>query len=479
MSMFKLRQYQKDTLNLLYKKLKTCNRILLALPTGAGKTVMMIEWAVKMAQRGKRTAIIVDRIELVQQTCEKLYDDVSVLARASKYGFDPDKLIQVIMLQTVNRRMQMLLDVDFDYIFFDEIHQYCEGKMFQALCDCQPNAKIIGVSATPIDDKGYLLRDFDDCINNIQTQQLIDEGYLVKPSYYAPQDYNLDLSYIRMMGGDYDVDQLDDLMANVECAEKIYREWSNIASHRKTIVFCTSIKQAEILCSYFYGQNINARVVHSQMSMEQRQNTLYNFSIGVVRVVFNVGILVAGYDEPTVDCIVFANPTKRLRRYLQQAGRGLRIAEGKKDCLMLDCANIVREHGFCNDLRFFRPKLNQEEACTVKQCPECGAIVNKTVKICPYCGYDFTTIQEEVKPARKKEIERLERAFDMQRELKQQIARLVELRGYKSGYKWYLFLDCLKTKRPTESCIQFFKRKLSKIKKIEQRGYKLASLKYN
>lgn len=477
--MFKLRQYQKDTLNLLYKKLKTCNRILLALPTGAGKTVMMIEWAIKMAQQGKCTAIIVDRIELVQQTCEKLYDDVSVLARVSKYGFDPDKLIQVIMLQTANRRMQMLLDVDFDYIFFDEIHQYCEGKMFQALCDCQPNAKIIGVSATPIDDKGYLLRNFDDCINNIQTQQLIDEGYLVKPSYYAPQDYNLDLSYIRMTGGDYDIDQLDDLMANVECAERIYREWNNIASCRKTIVFCSSIKQAEILCSYFGGQNVNARVVHSQTSLEQREAALYNFHIGIVRVIFNVGILVAGYDEPTVDCIVFANPTKRLRRYLQQAGRGLRIAEGKKDCLMLDCADIVREHGFCSDLRFFKRKPTNDEICMVKQCPECGALVSKTVKICPYCGYDFTPAPEETKPMPKKELERLEKAFGMQQELKQQIAQLVDERGHKSGYKWYLFIDCLKTKRPTESSIQFFKRKLTKIKKIRQKHYKLAALRFD
>ena len=474
-----LRQYQKDSLNELYKRLQSDNRVLLSLPTGAGKTVMMAEWAHKMAQYNKRTAIIVDRIELVQQTYDKLNGDVSVLAYSSKYCFDQKKLIQIIMLQTANRRMQMLLDLQLDYIFFDEIHQYCEGKTFQALCDCQANAKIIGVSATPIDDKGYLLKGFDNCINDVQTQQLIDEGYLVKPTYYAPQSYNLDLSCIRMTGGDYDIGQLDELMANVKCAKRIYDEWSAIAKDRKTIVFCSSIRQAEVLCEYFDKQGINARVVHSQISCDQRENVLYNFHIGIVKVIFNVGILVAGYDEPSVNCIVFANPTKILRRYLQQAGRGLRIAEGKNDCLMLDCANIVREHGFCNDLRFFRPKLKESDTCTIKQCPECGAIVDKNIKICPYCGYDFTAEQEPSKPMKKKEIEKLEKAFNMQRDLKQQIAELVDKRGYKSGYKWYLFLDCLKTKRPTESCIKFFKRKLSKIKKIKEKGYKLAALKYD
>lgn len=472
-----LRQYQKDSLNELYKQLKTKNKILLSLPTGAGKTVMMAEWAEKMAQKGLRTAIIVDRIELIQQTLDKLNNNASVLKEG--YKFDNNALIQIIMLQTANRRMQMLLDLQLDYIFFDEIHQYCEGKMFQALCDCQPNAKIIGVSATPIDDKGYLLRGFEDCINDVQTQDLINAGYLVKPTYYVPQDYNLNLSYIRMTGGDYDISQLDELMANVKCAEKIYNEWFKIAKDRKTIVFCSSIKQAEVLCKYFYEQGENARVVHSQISYDERENILYNFHIGIVNVVFNVGILVAGYDEPTVNCIVFANPTKILRRYLQQAGRGLRIAEGKNDCLMLDCADIVREHGFCSDLRFFRPKLKESDKCIIKQCPKCGAIVSKTVKICPYCGYDFSAVQEETKPMKKKEIEKLEKAFSMQQELKQQIAQLVDERGHKSGYKWYLFLDCLKTKHPTESCIKFFRRKLAQIKRIKTKGYKLAALKYN
>lgn len=475
--MFKLRDYQKDALNALYKSLKKNDKVLLALPTGAGKTVMMVEWALKMMQQNKRTAIIVDRIELLQQTLQLLNTKVSILHR--NYTFDADALIHIIMLQTANRQLSRLLDVQFDFIFFDEIHQYCEGTTFAALCDSQSHAKIIGVSATPIDDKGYLLQNFDDCINNIQTQQLIEQGYLTKPIYYAPQDYNLDLRYIRMTGGDYDVGELDELMANVECAEKIYDEWFKIAKDRKTIVFCTSIKQAQVLCDYFYKQGVNARAIHSQLAYDERENILYNFSVGIVSVVFNVGILVAGFDEPSVNCIVFANPTKRLRRYLQQAGRGLRIAPNKDNCIMLDCADIVREHGFCDDLRFFAKKPKIEDVCLVKQCPECGAIVNKSAKTCPYCGYDFSIIQEETKPMTKKQLEKLEKALNMQLELKSQIAQLVDERGYKNGYKWYLFIDCLKNKHANESSIQFFRRKLTKIKKLKQKKYKLAALKYD
>lgn len=475
--MFKLREYQIETLNTLYAKQKNNSKILLTLPTGAGKTIIMVEWAKKMAAFNKRTMIVVDRIELLQQTLHML-QSVNISVLKTGYVFDKDALVHVVMLQTANKQISKLIDIDFDYIFFDEIHQYHEGATFKTLCDCYTNAKIIGVSATPIDASGYLLPNFDACINIIQTCNLIKDGFLVKPTYYAPKDYNLDLSCIKMTGGDYDVEQLDTLMANTECAAQIYSEWYKIARTRKTIVFCSSIRQASILHEYF-SKFVKCAIVHSQLPYSERENALYSFHIGKIQVVFNVGILVAGYDEPSVDCIIFANPTKVLRRYLQQAGRGLRIAPNKSDCIMLDCADIVREHGFCDDLRFFQLKQRPADVCNIKQCPECGAIVLKSTQVCPYCNYCFNIAIEDNNRTTKKQVQQLEKALNMQQELKRQIAELVDERGYKNGYKWYLFVDCLKTKHATESSIQFFRRKLTKIKKIKQKNYKLAALKYN
>lgn len=472
-----LREYQKKALNNLYKSLKSNNKVLLSLPTGAGKTIMMATWALKMAQSNKRTAIIVDRIELVQQTLIVLNGDATVLK--SGYTFDPNRLIHIIMLQTANRRTKQLLDVKYDYVFFDEVHQYCEGKTFTALCDCQQSAKIIGVSATPIDSKGYLLAGFDDCINDIQTQDLIDLQYLVKPVYYSWQSYNLDLSFIRLVNGDYDNSELDNLLANVQNAQRVFNEWSKIASNLKTLTFCSSIKQAKILLTYFKDKGVKCALVYGDMPISERLTVLNEFKKGSIKVLFNVGCLVAGYDEPTIQCILFANPTKVLRRYLQQAGRGLRASQNKEQCVMIDCANLVREHGFCNDLRFYRGRQKQADKCTIKQCPECGAIIDKSIKVCPYCNYDFSTNFEKVGPTRKLEIERLQKAFDMQQQLKQTIAKLVDDRGFKNGYKWYLFLDCLKTKKPTESSLQFFRRKMTKIKKIQKNNWNLAALRYN
>lgn len=474
--MIELRQYQKDYLNKLNKILRTKNSCILTLPTGAGKTIMMTEWARKFAEKGKRTLIIVDREELVFQT-DKNLENVSIM----KAGFDklykPNALIHIVMLQTAYARQKMLLDMDFDYIFFDEVHQYYDGLMFKAITEAFPNAKIIGVSATPIDNKGYLLPGFDECINDLQLQDLINMGYLVKPNYYSLSNYKIDLSKIKITNGDFNVEDIDNMMINFERLDKIYTEWSKVASNRKTIAFCSSIKQAEATCNYFREKGVPCACLHSKSN--NREETLTALKLGALKIVFNVGILVAGFDEPTVDCVMFLNPTRILRRYIQQSGRGLRLAPNKTDCLMLDFAGLTSIHGFCDDLRFYTPAPPEAEY-KYKECPECGNILPKHIKKCDVCGYEFTTEEMiTVSKPKKKEIERLEKAMNLQKELKKEIYNLVLEQGYKRGYSYYLFIDTLKSKKPTESVIKFFQRKMRKIEKIKEKKWKIGCLKFD
>lgn len=474
--MIELRQYQKDYLNKLLKILKSKNSCILTLPTGAGKTVMMTEWAAKMAKQGKRTLIIVDREELVFQTDENL-QDVSIMKAGYDKLYKPEALIHIVMLQTAYSRQKVLMDLDFDYIFFDEVHQYYDGLIFKAITEAFPNAKVIGVSATPIDNKGYLLPGFDECINDLQLQDLIDMGFLVKPNYYSLSNYSIDLSKIKITNGDFNIEELDNMMINFERLDKIYSEWLKIAENRKTIAFCSSIKQAEATCNYFREKGVACACLHSKVN--NREEVLTALKIGAVKIVFNVGILVAGFNEPSVDCIMFLNPTKILRRYIQQAGRGLRLFEGKSDCLMLDFAGLTSIHGFCNDLRFYIPAPPEAEY-KYKECPECGNILPKHIKKCDVCGYEFTTEEMiTVSKPKKKEIERLEKAMNLQKELKKEIYNLVLEQGYKRGFSYYLFIDVLKTKKPTESVIKFFQRKMNKIEKIKYKKWKISSLKYD
>ena len=436
----------------------------------------MSAWAKKMAKDNKKTLIIVDREELVFQTL-KYFENASALKAGYNDLFDKQQNIHVMMLQTAYSRQKQLFDLDFDYIFFDEVHQYYDGLMFKAITDAFPNAKIIGVSATPIDNKGYLLPNFDDCINDLQLQDLIDMGYLVKPNYYSLTNYKIDLSKVKITNGDYNIEELDNIMINFERLDKIYSEWSKVAANRKTIAFCSSIKQAEATCKYFSEKGVACACLHSKSN--NRQEVLEKLRFNVYKIVFNVGILVAGFDEPTVDCIMFLNPTRILRRYIQQAGRGLRLYEGKEDCLMLDFAGLTSIHGFCNDLRFYIPAPPEAEY-KYKECPECGNILPKHTKKCDVCGYEFTTEEMlTVSKPKKKEIARLEKAMNLQKELKKEIYNLVLEQGYKRGFSYYLFIDVLKTKKPTESVIKFFQRKMRKIENIRLRKWKIGSLKYD
>ena len=472
-----LRVYQKKILNQLYTSLKTNNKALLSLPTGCGKSFIMYSWAKHFAAQNKTTVIVVDRQELIDQMVD-MDSSISVLKANSKHEFMPTALIHVVMLQTGCKRIQQLLDLSVDYLMFDEIHNYYDGIMFNALIECWSKAQVIGVSATPIDSKGYLLEGFDDLIMPYQTQDMIDMGYLVKPNYYTPPNYNLDLSMVRITNGDYNVDDLDGVLINENSATIMYQQWYELAKDRQTIVFCSSIKQAHFLRNYFCSKGVHAASIDSLTV--NRSSVIDDYKEKKINVLFNVACLVAGFDAPLTSCIIFANPTRVLRRYLQQCGRGLRLAINKKDCLMLDFANNTQQHGFCNDLRFYKHKRDENQF-THKDCPECGAIVSRATSVCPYCGYDFSAVEDATtrNKGNKKELERLQKALSLQQELKQKIEALVNSRGYKNGYKWYLFIDCLKTKRPTESSIQFFKRKITLIEKIRKNKWKLARLKYD
>ena len=282
--MVELRQYQKDYLNKLIKILKTKKSCLLCLPTGAGKTVMMTEWALKMAEKGKRTLIIVDREELIFQT-DKNLENVSILKAGYDHLYKPKALIHIVMLQTAYSRQKVLMDLDFDYIFFDEVHQYYDCLMFKAITDTFPEAKIIGGSATPIDNKGYLLPDFEDCINDIQLQDLIDLGYLVKPNYYSLSNYSIDLSKIKITNGDFNIDEIDNMMINFERLDKIYSEWCKIAENHKTIAFCSSIKQAEATCKYFIEKGVACACLQSKSN--NRESTLSVLKNGLLQLVLN------------------------------------------------------------------------------------------------------------------------------------------------------------------------------------------------
>lgn len=475
--MVELRQYQKDILSALWRSINTKNnkKILVQAPTGAGKTVMLSAYLYhSLLVRNKKVLIVVDKLEILQQFGETMMGwDIPF---STLHG-DSKTMHGRILLSTIQTLYRRELDFEFDYIFFDEIHNYYDKLMYNKLVKQFPNARIIGFTATPITNRGYLLPGFDDYINSVQIADLISQGYLCDCETYINNTFDLDTKLLRLSQGEYAIDDINRYTVTEHNLEVVLSEHKRFAKDRKTIYFCSSIEQASSYARYFEQHGIKNRVITSSSRYDQRIRAIRDFRNGELRVIFNVNILTTGFDEPSVEVIGLLNPTKILRKYIQCCGRGLRIAEGKEKCLILDFVQNYQTHGDIKDIRLYKQK---EAKIKYKDCPECGLIVESHIKECPQCGYQFTVEIEEGKSnTTYSEMASLEKAFNYQQELIKQLSEQIKLNNFKPGYLFYLLKDILENKPQQQSAVNYYRSKLAQMDTIREKGYKLNYIRYN
>lgn len=426
---FKLRDYQEDAGKRITQAIiNGKRRILFNMATGAGKTVSMSDFALRVAERDYKTLIIVDRTELMSQTV-RFGSPEHPFGILSADNFRPQQ-ITVAMLQTLGSRLKKEFYQEwlseFDFIFFDEIHQYYNGTTFATICDfAGEDTTIIGVTATPWDNKGYLLEGFDEFINGADIITLIEKGYLVKPEHYTVELF--DFSKVKVTStGDYDTGAIDDIVIDTDKIDKVLDGWLQYAKGKKTIVFCSTVESAKRYADFFRLNGVKAMAVSAQNTDQERANILGRFKTGDIECLFNVGLLVAGFDEPSIECVVFLNPTKILRRYIQCAGRGLRLCPeiNKEKCIFLDFVGNSFRHLEVDAIRSYLPKppkSNDNDDYDEIECPVCGFVFPITEKECPQCGFmlDFDEDLEGGggKPKKKKDFDRLIKLKSLQKEL--------------------------------------------------------------
>jgi len=476
-----LRPYQEDLLNNINKSLQTNKLVLATAPTGAGKTILAFQFIKEHTEAGKRILFVVNREELVFQSLDKFREleaHISILKAGYQNLYNADKPIQIIMLQTWHARRQELEALNPDIIMVDEVHDGWGAKRLNEMLAIYSEAKILGLTATPIDDKGYLIKGFDDYIQDIQIKELIEEGYLVKPRVLIPDDTTLDLKNVKCSNFDYQTDALDEVLLEVGQVENVVKQFKNHASKLKTIVFANSIRHAEALLEEFKKQGFNADVLHSQLKNlnKVRKQLLVRFKKGDMQIIINVGILTTGFDEGSVECILLARPTKILRLYIQIAGRGLRTCKeiNKQECLFLDCANIIQTHGYPDDIRIFQHKpyvvKPDEVKVDKKTCPECEMLLSLQVRECPYCGYEFTTDDPDKLP--KQEAQKLIELGNIQEDCLSKLKQASMRLGYKKGYSFYLMKDIAKLKPVKGKAYVYYKKVLNIINTMIEKNYK-------
>jgi DNA repair protein RadD len=401
-----LRPYQQLALDTLWAYLRTKDgNPALVLPTGAGKSPLMAAIASEAVTAwGGRVGVIAHVQELVAQNAAKLAQYAPTLPMGiysaglnRRDRFDPVLFLQI---QSVYNRASVF--GPFDLLLIDEAHRIPldgEGRYLQFIADCRalnPNLRVVGLTATPYRLKGQAVpvcgpgRVLTEVAYEARIPDLIAAGFLSRLVSRAGE--RPDLSRVAIKRGEYDEAQLAAAMDDAGLIERTCDDLCNRAADRKAwIVFCVNVAHAEHVRAALAARGIAAGLVHGGTPKGERAALLAEFQAGHLRAMVNVNVLSEGFDAPGIDCVAMLRPTKSPGLYYQQVGRGFRLAPGKKDCLVLDYAGNVLEHGPVDAIRVrtARPgKAAGVMTARAKECP-CGALLAFGVRTCPECGHNF------------------------------------------------------------------------------------------
>jgi len=415
MSAFKLRPYQVESkTNIRSLFTKDQKRVILCSPTGSGKTVTFADIARESVKNGFKVLIVVDRKELLDQAREKLIS----------YGLNPSIITAgrtgrlrnesyIATVQTLVKRDAPLVDL----IIIDEAHK----QIFDKVLD-KPEYKnvfVIGATATPkrTGRMTQLSSIYNEIVETVKIDNLIQEGYLVPAITYGAK---VDTSKIKIKRGDFDIQELYKAFDKQQLYAGVVDKYNKFAKGSKTVCFNINVEHSKKVTAAFNASGVSAMHLDGKTPKAERERILKSFKAGYFKVLCNVDVLTAGYDEWTIETIIVNLATKSLTKWLQMNGRGSRITpeifKGKAGYLQKEHFNIIDMGGNVFNLGFWEAdreyslthkvkatidpapvKICAEDVLDINNIKGCGALVHLSSPICKYCGYIFPkVIKKEV-----------------------------------------------------------------------------------
>lgn len=373
-------------------------RQVLALATGGGKTVVAGHLALSAKAKGTRALFVVDRIELVGQavrTFSALGLSVGVLrGEDTNYGESDD--IVVASIQTIASRgapdwVRLIL--------IDECHILHRAHI--RLMERWNAIPVIGLSATPL-RKG-LGKHFTNLVRGPSVRELTERGFLVPVTAFAPGAERIDALLGKVQAGttthgfDYNEADLGEAMNCQELVGDIVTTWKTRGENRPTLCFAVNIAHSKAIRDDFEAEGATAAHLDAYTDRDERQRLIDGFKAGAIKILTSVNVLGIGFDVPDASCLILARPTLSEALHMQQMGRGIRTAAGKKDCIVLDHAANALKHGL--PIHFEVPDLDDgtesergvrkaKEKPKFVACTECGGVMEPDVRSCPHCGWD-------------------------------------------------------------------------------------------
>jgi len=341
----KLRSYQQAAVDGIFEAWRTARSTLLVQPTGTGKTVTFAHVINRMPMG--RALVLAHREELIFQAADKIArvtgakPDIEMAEmRADGAMFGKARVVvSSIQTQCAGRngdaRMKRFDPQEFSLLVVDEAHHIVAPSYRRVLMHYQqnPNLKVLGVTATPDrHDEEALGQVFDSVAYDYELLDAIRDGWLVPIHQRSVVVDGLDYSGVRTTAGDLNGADLARVMEYEETLHGIAAPTVELAAGRKTLVFAASVAHAERLCEIFNRHSTGcARFVTGTTPKDERRAMLADYAAGKFQMLVNVGVATEGFDEPGIQVVVMARPTKSRALYAQMAGRGTRPLPGLVD----------------------------------------------------------------------------------------------------------------------------------------------------
>jgi DNA repair protein RadD len=400
-----LRDYQAEAIASAYQFLRDNpgKNPCIVLPTGAGKTAVIATICRDAVENWGGRVLVVSHVkELVEQSAATLrswYPSLDVGVYSAGVGRrDIDNAVIVAGIQSIHDKgLKLCGSKPFNLVLVDEAHRIPpdgEGQyqtLLNALKIANPKVRVIGLTATPYRTKGGWVCSDDHFLNEIcyevSVRQLIAQGYLSKLTSKHGQN-DADLSGVSIQRGEFASGEMEEAFdAIVESAvDEIFYYGQ---SRKSVLIFCAGVEHAVKVAERLAAGGESVERLTGSTNKFDREKIVDDFKAGRTKYLCNVNVLTEGFDATGVDMVVLLRATLSPGLYYQMVGRGLRLHEGKENCLVLDFGGNVKRHGPIDDIRVKSPSVDGPGLPPAKECPECKEVVPISYSACPDCGYVF------------------------------------------------------------------------------------------
>ena len=348
MKEIKLFDYQEDMKERIEKALRLHRSVMAQMPTGTGKTYLLTAVIDSFVSNNpmEKVWIVAHRRELVSQI------DETVRKFHSYSASNTSSLLSSVKAMSIQWLMRHYDEIEEEpgMIVIDEAH-HALAKTYKEMWERFPKAKFLGLTATPCRLNGKGFTDlFDVLVQSWAVPEFISKGRLATYDFVSIKSDGVTQRLIdslqkRGADGDYQNKEMDMLLNKKPSIERLYRSLEEFGKDRKGIVYAINISHAQKITKLYQEHGVKAIAIDSKTPAMERQQDIEAFKKGDIQVLVNVDIFSEGFDCPDVEFVQLARPTLSLAKYLQMVGRGLRVAKGKKNCVIIDNVGLYRVFG--------------------------------------------------------------------------------------------------------------------------------------